>query len=557
MNGSIVRCFLLLLAVAGAAACRSRPPASPETVESLQQRLESRTLPAYVSSDDHGSRLWKAERRFYQRHGYQPVWVTGKRPRREAADLLAAIEGSRVDGLDPAEYDLQALAALRTEKSKNPFKRNSVRPEQVADADLRLTYMFLKLAAHLLTGRVDPEAVDPQWFGQPRQVDLASVLDRALDDAGVAKTLQQLIPQHQQYALLKQTLQQYREVEQRGGWPARVTAVKLQPGTRDPAVATLRQRLAATADLPAGAAKGDAVDQALVDAVKRFERRHGLPDDGVLDGEALRALNVPVGERIRQIELNLERWRWLPESLGDRYILVNVPTFTLSAVENGRATLIMRVVAGEKENPTPIFSDQMTTVVFSPYWNVPETIARQETIPAMLRDPDYLRKNDLELVRDSRVVDPEAVDWNDDDPDFRIRQRPGAKNSLGRVKFMFPNKFDVYLHDTPADSLFERVQRDFSHGCVRVERPRALAQWVLDGQSEWTGERIDAAMNAGEEKHVALKRKVPVYIVYQTVWVDDQSTPHFAQDLYGHDVRQLRLLAPAAPEAPPQRVARN
>jgi L,D-transpeptidase YcbB len=556
MNRSIV-CWILALA-AGAAACgRSRREASPETVQTLQQRVESKTLPAYVSSDDSGSHLWKAERRFYQRHGYQPVWITGKRPRREAADLIAAIEGARGDGLDPADYDLQALAALRTEKSKNPFKRNSVQPEQVAEADLRLTYVFLKLASHLLTGRVDPEAVDPHWFGQPRQVDLASVLDRALDDAGVAQTLRELAPRHQQYALLKQTLQRYREIEQQGGWPARVTSVRLAPGARDPAVATLRQRLAATSDLPAPAADGDAVDQSLVDAVKRFERRHGVPDDGVLDAEVVRALNVPVGERIRQIELNLERWRWLPESFGDRYILVNVPTFTLSAVEGGRAALTMRVVAGEKENPTPIFSDQMTTVVFSPYWNIPETIARKETIPAVLRDPEYLRKNDLELVRGAQVIDAGSVDWDDDDPDFRIRQRPGAKNSLGKVKFMFPNKFDVYLHDTPADSLFERVQRDFSHGCVRVERPRALAQWVLAGQAEWTAERIDAAMASREEQHVALKRNVPVYIVYQTVWVGDEGTVHFAEDLYGHDARQLRLLAPAAPETPPQRVARN
>jgi murein L,D-transpeptidase YcbB/YkuD len=557
MNRSIV-CWILALAAGASASCRgSRREASPETVQTLQHRVESRTLPAYVSSDDHSSHLWKAERRFYQRHGYQPVWITGKRPRREAADLMAAIEGARVDGLDPADYDLQALAALRTEKSKNPFKRNSVQPEQVAEADLRLTYMFLKLASHLLTGRVDPEAVDPHWFGQPRQVDLASVLDRALDDAGVAQTLRELAPHHQQYALLKQTLQRYREIEQRGGWPTRLTAIRLGPGARDPAVATLRQRLAATADLPAQAAAGDAVDQALVDAVKRFELRHGVPEDGVLDAEVVRAMNVPVGERIRQIELNLERWRWLPESFGDRYVLVNVPTFTLSAVEGGRAALVMRVVAGEKENPTPIFSDQMTTVVFSPYWNIPETIARKETIPAVLRDPEYLRKNDLELVRGSQVIDAGSVDWSDDDPDFRIRQRPGAKNSLGKVKFMFPNKFDVYLHDTPADSLFERAQRDFSHGCVRVERPRALAQWVLGGQAEWTPARIDAAMSSREEQHVALKRNVPVYIVYQTVWVDEQGTVHFAEDLYGHDARQLRLLAPAAAEAPPQRVARN
>jgi murein L,D-transpeptidase YcbB/YkuD len=380
------------------------------------------------------------------------------------------------------------------------------------------------------------------------------VLDRALGGSGVAASLRQLVPQHQQYGQVKQALQSFREIERRGGWPA-VTSLKLKAGTRSPAVAAIRQRLAASGDLPAEAGPSpDAVDAGLIEAVKRFERRHGLPDDGTLDAEVVRAMNVPVADRIRQIELNLERWRWLPESFGERYILVNVPTFTLSAVDGGRS-LVMRVVAGEKENPTPIFSDQMTTIVFSPYWNIPATIAREETIPAVLRDPGYLHENDLEVVRGGRVLDPRTVDWSDDDPDFRIRQRPGSQNSLGHVKFMFPNKFDVYLHDTPADSLFRQVQRDFSHGCVRVEKPEELAAWVLSGQPEWTPEKIRAAMHSGDEQHVAVKRQVPVFIVYQTVWVDAGGVVHFAHDLYGHDARQVQLLDPSARPAPAQRMA--
>ncbi len=558
MIRSIVRRFPVLLFVAVSVACQGSRKASEETVQSLRRQLESKTPPAYVSSDEQGPGLWKTARAFYERHGHQPVWMEGSRPQDEAAALPAVIDAARADGLDPADYDLGPTAELLEGRSKNPFKRRALKPEQVAEADLRLTYTFLKLASHILTGRVEPATVDAHWFGQRRQVDLGAVLDRALGGTGVAPALQGLVPQHEQYALLKQTLQKYREIEQRGGWPTNVaTHAKLRDGVRDAGVAVLRQRLAATGELPAEAASSDVVDAALVEALERFERRHGLPDDGVLDAEAVRALNVPVAERVRRIELNLERWRWLPESFGDRYVLVNVPTFTLTAVDGGKPALMMRVVAGEKENPTPIFSDQMTTVVFSPYWNIPETIARKETIPAVLRDPEYLRKNDLELVRGSQVVHPASVDWTDDDPDFRIRQRPGAKNSLGQVKFMFPNQFDVYLHDTPADSLFNAAQRGFSHGCVRVERPRALAQWVLAGQEEWTPEKIDAAMRSGEERHVALERKVPVYIVYQTVWVDGDGVVHFATDLYGHDARQLGLTAPAAPRPPAPRVARR
>jgi murein L,D-transpeptidase YcbB/YkuD len=213
----------------------------------------------------------------------------------------------------------------------------------------------------------------------------------------------------------------------------------------------------------------------------------------------------------------------------------------------------MRVVTGKTESPTPIFNDQMTTVVFSPYWNVPPDIAREEVLPAALKDPSYLAANNLELVRGTRVVDPWNADWND--PEVRVRQRPGPKNSLGHVKFMFPNQFDVYLHDTPADSLFVRVERGYSHGCVRVEKPFELAQWVLQGDPKWTPEAIRSAMDAGEERHVALKDKIPVYIQYQTAWVDAQRGVQFREDIYGHDAAQRRILPASPAPAPPSRVA--
>jgi len=286
-------------------------------------------------------------------------------------------------------------------------------------------------------------------------------------------------------------------------------------------------------------------DAATREALKRFERRHGLAADGRLDREVRAALNVPVEDRIRQIELNLERWRWLPDTLGDRYVLVNIPTYHLTAVDHGQIGLQMRVVTGKQDSPTPIFSDEMTTVVFSPYWNVPPDIARNETMPAVMRDPGYLGRNNLEVVRGGRVLDPWSVDWSRPG-DVQFRQRPGAHNALGGVKFMFPNQFDVYLHDTPADALFARVERDYSHGCVRLEQPFEMARWVLQDRSEWTPEKIQAAMSSGREQHIALKHHIPVYIVYETVWVDDDGTEEFRKDVYGHDARQERVL-PASP----------
>ena len=258
-----------------------------------------------------------------------------------------------------------------------------------------------------------------------------------------------------------------------------------------------------------------------------------------------KALSDPAMARAAdQIALNLERWRWMPDELGTRYVIVNIPTFHLEAHDAGQPTLQMKVVVGKPENKTPIFSDKMTTTVFSPYWNVPDSIVEGETAPAAARDPGFLERNNIEILRLSKsgatVIDPDTVDW--DDPEelkaLAFRQKPGAKNALGHVKFLFPNPYDVYLHDTPADALFARPGRAFSHGCVRVEQPEALARWVLKDAPEWTDEKILEAMHAGEEQHVKLKQEIPVHIVYFTAWVDDAGSVRLAPDVYGYDATQ-------------------
>jgi L,D-transpeptidase YcbB len=534
-------------------ACARDRKVSREAALTLKERVESRDRPDFALGDERGDQVWRDVRRFYRSHAYAPAWVDGRRPRAEASELINAIRSAGDEGLDPADYDLKALDELRTEKSRNPFKKDALLPEQVAEADLRLTYMFMKYATHLLQGRVDPSEVDSHWFGRQRQLDLPDLLARALDSGDVAEALRGVLPRHAQYTALKKELARYRDIASRGGWPVVPASARPSKGGRGPEVAALRARLAAEGDL--ARADGDVFDDAVVEALKRLEKRYGLNEGGTLGPEELAAMNVSAEDRAGQIALNLERWRWLPEELGDQYILVNVPTFQLEAIEQGKVTLAMRVVAGKAdETPTPIFSDDMTEVVFSPYWNVPVSILRKETIPAVLRDPGYLDRNELEVVHDGRVVPASSVDWEDPDLRVQIRQRPGAKNSLGLVKFLFPNKFDVYLHDTPAGSLFARLERDFSHGCVRVEKPVELAHWVLRDQPEWTGQRIDAAMHAGREQHVALKRRIPVYIVYATAWVDEGGRLNFRDDLYGHDARQRAMLGLAGPRS--NRVAR-
>jgi murein L,D-transpeptidase YcbB/YkuD len=267
--------------------------------------------------------------------------------------------------------------------------------------------------------------------------------------------------------------------------------------------------------------------QHTLEAINEKQRVQGTPD-----------------RRAGQIVLNLERWRWLPDDLGSRHLLVNVPAFYMAARENGKPVLEMKVIVGKPENATPIFSDELETVVFSPYWNVPDSIAEGETAPAAARDPNFLRRQNIEILRrtgsGTEAVDPGSVDWDDPEAikELAFRQKPGAGNALGHVKFLFPNSFDVYLHDTPADALFFRNGRALSHGCVRLEMPEDLARYLLRDKPEWTGEKIKAAMHAGEEKHVALKAHVPVHIVYFTAWPKGDGDVQLFDDIYGYDAKQ-------------------
>ncbi len=254
---------------------------------------------------------------------------------------------------------------------------------------------------------------------------------------------------------------------------------------------------------------------------------------------------MPVAQRIQQIALNLERWRWLPADLGERHILVNIPEYRLEVWDHDTVPLSMRVVVGKKDTPTPIFNDDMTHVIFAPYWNIPTTIAKNETLPHALRDPAFLQRAHMEVLdKSGNTVDPAGIDTANVGA-YRFRQRPGSTNSLGLVKFMFPNQFNVYLHDTPVDSLFARATRSFSHGCVRLEQPEKLAQYVLGDQPSWTPERIDEAMHGGQEKTVKLSRPIPVYLGYWTARISADGILQFRDDLYGIDARQSAMLAGA------------
>lgn len=555
MNPTRSRSAFALCAILALAGCGERALKETATDVALQQQLS--TPPAYAQGD---RELWNAVRVAYRRNGGALLWLDDKRPREQAEQLRQAVANAANDGLDPAQYDgVHALDALER-VDPGLFSPDRYLPSAAAEVDVRLTHAAVALARDLHGGRVTPADVGANFFGERRKISFGNLVHAAARSRDVEATLRRAAPTHPQYAKLRAALAEMRAIAVRGGWPQVPASALAKPGKRNPDLAPLRERLAASghfgAPAPPATAGGaraattGAADEtaALRDALVRFQREHGLADDGVPGKATIAALNVPVEDRIRQLEINLERMRWLADDLGDAHVLVNLPTFHLEAIEDGRKALEMRVVAGKADSPTPVFSDTIETVVFSPFWHVPRNILKDEVLPKLARDPSYLSRENMELVRDGRTVDPWSVDLSD--RSLGVRQRPGAGNALGQVKFLFPNPHDVYLHDTPADALFARAARNFSHGCVRVERPFELARWLLRADPDWPPHKIEAAMQSGREQHVALDHDVPVHLVYFTAWVEDDGRVHFADDVYGHDARHAAHIPAAWPPMP-------
>jgi murein L,D-transpeptidase YcbB/YkuD len=460
--------------------------------------------------------------------------------------LINAIHAAGREGLDPELYSATLLDHQKQEASKGFLSKKGFDPKEAGAMDVWLTYLYMKYASDLADGVSDLAHADPKWKISPEAFDPLAELERALRDNRVAESLMELTPTDPDYRALRKALADHRAQASRGSWPPVPPNIKAKPGQQSTQVAALARRLAASGDFkgpvpPEGQPAAYGLE--LQESVRRFQRRHGLTDDAVVSPALAAELNVPLDARIHQIELNMERWRWLPRDLGRRHILVNIPDMRLDVRERGNVPLTMRVVVGKQDTPTPIFNDEMTYLVFAPYWNVPPDIAEKETLPSVLKDPDFLARTNMEVVDDSgRAVDAESIDLSAPGR-YRFRQRPGTSNSLGLVKFMFPNQFNVYLHDTPADSLFARASRSLSHGCVRLEQPEKLAAYVLRDQPEWTPERINEAMHGQEERPVKLKERIPVYIGYWTARVSADGLVQFRKDVYGIDGRLTTKLA--------------
>jgi murein L,D-transpeptidase YcbB/YkuD len=524
------------------AACAKRDTHSAGAI-TVAHIVGASSLPPFVGRDAASRRRWAVTRQFYQKRGDEPAWLDGRQPRPQMDQLIATLQHVDRDGLDPELYATSALAERRAEAGRGFLTAKGFDPDTAASLDVWLTYLYLQYVSDITNGVGNLSHLDPNWQIKPSRINAESLLQSAIDRNQVAQSLDDLLPRDPQYLALRDALAAYRAIAKAGGWPTVPADAKLKPGRKSALVRAVAHRLAVTGDY-SGRFSDAATEYTgeLVEAVKRFQRRHGLEPDGAVGASVVAEMNVPVERRIEQIQLNLERFRWLPRDLGDRHVLVNIPEYRLEVWDHGQVPLAMNVVVGKEDTPTPIFNDDMTYLIFAPYWNVPDSIAQTETLPNVMRDPSFLEKANMDVLdKSGHVVDPATVDLSDPGA-YRFRQRPGASNSLGSVKFMFPNQFNVYLHDTPADSLFARAIRSFSHGCVRVEQPQALAEYVLRDQPDWSRERIVAAMHGSDETTVKLRSPLPVYLGYWTARVTPDGVVQFRKDLYGIDEQQTALL---------------
>ncbi|MBZ4658804.1 MAG: peptidoglycan-binding protein [Desulfacinum sp.] len=480
---------------------------------------------------------------FYAGRDYRPAWVTEDGSGPLVPALVQVLAHARDHGLNPEDYHWSCIRALLETVEDARNRGRALNPRLPASLDVVLTDAFMILCSHLATGRVDPEQLYPQWLSARHKADIVQGLNDLLVHGDVARTVRHFAPPHEDYWRLLAAVPSQRALVSRGGWPSVPPGPTLHPGDRDERVAALRRRLAASGDLPHPSSSDPAVfDGELEEAVRRFQGRHGLEVDGVVGPRTLEALNVSAEERLRQMLANLERWRWLPRRWGDRSILVNTADFSLTAYDQGRVVLSMRVIVGESATKTPVFSKEMRYLEINPYWNVPRSIAVKELLPKIRKDPGYLERNHYELVagwsEDSPVLDPATIDWSRITPSAfpgRLRQKPGPWNALGRIKFMFPNRFNVYLHDTPHRHLFRKPHRALSHGCIRVEKPLDLALFVLQDDPSWTRERMEELIASGQRHVVPLPRPCRVHLVYFTAWVDEAGVLHFRKDIYNRD----------------------
>lgn len=552
MRGAVQSFSFLLMLMAPVFLCAQMPQQKPpsslsasissEICSALEAGDASFRIDSWTETTEAGEEL----RRFYTDAQCRPVWSNGQGVEAQALYLLHAIQQAEGEGLESSDpvYNLASIWSLMgLIKSDVSYKNN---PAVLAQLDILLTDAYLMLGKHLYHGVLSREDAPERWkIAAKKPLDMGKRLRQALWENTLYESLEQLSPSLQGYQALKKTLLRYIGIKEAGGWK------RIESFTVDPRevehyfLNDLKERLRAEGDLSAEDDSAEGYQR----AVMNFQQRHGIKADGKVGSETLSKLNISVEEKIAAIRLNMERWRWMPENMDGLYVSVNIPDFSLSVINDDMTVMNMRAILGKEERPTTIFNAKMTYIVVNPYWRVPKTILREDIIPKVRKNIRYLKKERLRIFKyadesGQRAISPSSINWKNADADtfpYYIRQDAGGKNVLGRLKFIFPNPYDIYIHDTPDKHLFERPERIFSSGCIRIEEPIRLANYLLE--NDGNDANIADLIARGKNKNVYLSKPVKVYINYWTAWEEEEAgTVHFRNDLYGYDRELAEIL---------------
>jgi len=470
---------------------------------------------------------------FYTNRNYELAWTDNK----NIKDLLESIESAYDEGLDPEDYHYQAIQNLLVKK-----KSSSLSNQEKANLDLLMTDAIILYASHLLEGKLEQSKLRAKWDveknARPENVD--SLLTVTLYNKQVKPALQTMKPAHYMYALMKVHLKNLRSQAEEGGWPQVRSGETLKKDMDDPRILEIREFLLATGDLKSMETDQESVfDQELENAVKKFQTRHGLTADGAIGKGTIEQMQVPIEKRIEQIKLNLERLRWIFHYPDEDFLLVNIAGFHVRRFTNRQEVFNSRVIVGKYHHESPVFKGEMQYIVMNPTWTLPYSIATNETLPKLKKDPGYLAAKHMEVMdRGGNILNPSTIDWSQysrGNFPFTIRQKAGPWNALGEVKFIFPNKYSVYLHDTPSRGLFERQDRAFSHGCIRTEDKWGLLMSLMDDPEVWNMEKINEILESGETTKIDLPKPINIYLVYLTAVADKENNLYFFKDVYKRD----------------------
>ncbi|HMA60862.1 MAG TPA: L,D-transpeptidase family protein [Halanaerobiales bacterium] len=472
----------------------------------------------------------------YEKNNFNPFWFDETWFKDSAYQLIEVIESIEYEGLNPRDYRYDYLSKY--------FHKTTLNRQERAIVDILMTNSFLLLTSHFSQGVLDSETLKRNWLDIKNKIDLYNFLNSSIHNNNIIESLYSLLPRTENYIQLRNKLKEYKKIKENGGFIQFTSTRLIDKGMSGEDILNLKRRLKQSKDFQ-GAMDED-FSQLLEEAVKNFQMRHGLKADGIVGPETKESLNVSIDEKIKKITINMERLRWLPQTLGNPYIFVNIADYKLKVVENNEELFNIKVIVGKRQRSTPVFSDEISYIVLNPYWTVPKKIAVEDKLQLIKKDINYLAENNYKVLKVSNgnlvEVDYSKIDWqklNRDNFNYFLRQDPGPNNALGQIKFMFPNKYSVYLHDTPSKELFLEEQRNFSSGCIRLQEPFKLAEYILKKNNKWDNVKINEILATDKEEVIYLAKRIPIHIVYMTAWVNDNYQIQFRNDIYQRDQKLI------------------